>query len=84
LNAGQLEAVDFFVLPEQGIVGRPEQRVIKYAPQSAHDSMATIDRAQGKSCPWGERREQGESHDRNRQESQWFVAIRHWQVTRQA
>src|SRR6266849_2071109 len=52
LNAGQIDAVDFFILPDQGIVRRTEHWVPEDAAEATQDPVATVDAMQSEGVSW--------------------------------
>jgi hypothetical protein len=79
LNARQIEAVDFFVLPKQGIVRRAEQGIPEYAKVSADAQETAVamrgDTVQGKGgSRRGDRNESRERDQRNQERERQRLA----------
>jgi hypothetical protein len=77
LNAGQIDAVDFFVLADQGIVRRTEHWMPEYAPEVTQEPVATVDAVQGEGGPRRDHRNENRKHDHgNRGRARRFTALR--------
>jgi hypothetical protein len=67
LNAGQIEAVDFFVLPDQGIVRRTEHWVPEQAAKATevmqYPVVVRVDAVQGKGGLRRRERNEKREHD---------------------